>query len=64
VAFKFCRSPCLIRNSKARSLRVPIRRLLINTPMVQVMTANSPRGAMIKIVQVTAALAIAMVVVR
>ena len=62
--FKFCRSLLPIRNNKARSLRLPITMLLINTPKVQVITANSPRGAMIKIIQVTVALAIAMVMVR
>lgn len=38
--------------------------LLMKTPKVQVITANSPRGAIIRMIQVTAALAIAVMIVR
>ncbi len=36
----------------------------MKTPKVQVITANSPRGAIIRMIQVTAAFAIAVMIVR
>ena len=61
---RFCRSPFPTRNSKARSLRLPMKRLHRNTPTVQVITAKRPRGAIIRIIQVTMALEIAVMMVR